>query len=170
MLPRLTAAARALPVERRLAALAALALLASMLLPWYEKSVVVGGRFTNDAVSAFGAFSFVELAVFLVAATVLALLFARADGRRFELPGGDGGVVLGAGVWAGLLIFWRVFDRPEVEGPGGTVGIEWGFLVAFAAAGALALAGWRIRALTPPAPPVAHDELPPDEAPTVRQR
>src|SRR5205085_4599274 len=48
-----------------------------------------------------------------------------------------------AGGWAALLIFYRVFSRPP--GNGLPVSIEWGFFLAFLAAGALAYAGWRMR-------------------------
>ncbi|HEY1285488.1 MAG TPA: hypothetical protein VGF04_05315, partial [Solirubrobacterales bacterium] len=89
--------------------------------------------------------SFVEAAIFLVSAGVLALLFTRAEAKEYELPGGDGTVILAAGVWAALLLFWRVFDRPDVGGEASTVGVQWGFFVAFVAAGGLAAAGWRLR-------------------------
>jgi hypothetical protein len=76
LLRRIAAAPRALGSDQQLAGLAALALLLSMFLPWYEKSVVDpdSDRFVSDAVSAFGTVSFVEAAVFLVAAGVLVLL------------------------------------------------------------------------------------------------
>jgi hypothetical protein len=176
LLRRIAAAPRSMGSDQQLAGIAALALLLSMFLPWYEKSIVGprGDSFVSDTVSAFGAVSFVEAAVFLVAVGVLVLLFTRAEGREYELPGGDGTVILGAGVWAALLIFWRVFDRPDVVGDGSTVGIQWGFFVAFVAAGALASAGWRMRqherARRPapqprrrPRPPA-----PPGEEPTIR--
>src|SRR5204863_9703929 len=111
----LRAAGGALDRDQRFAACAALALLGAMFLPWYEKSVVVNRSFANDAISAFGAVSFVEAAIFLVSAGVLALVVARARGGRFHLPGGDGTVILGAGMWASALIFYRVFDRPNVS-------------------------------------------------------
>ena len=153
---RLRAAYAALDRDQRFAAAAALGLLAAMFLPWYEKSVVLPGarRFTTDPISAFGAVSFVEAAIFLVAAGVIVLLLARADERAFHLPGGDGTIVFIAGLWATALIFYRVFDRPDVSGDGGTVGIQWGFFVAFVAAGALAVAGQRIRAGHRPEPPL----------------
>ncbi len=146
----------ALDRDQRFAGGAALALLAAMFLPWYEKNVVIAGTktFASDSISAFGAVSFVEAAIFLVSAGVLALLLARADRRGFHLPGGDGTVILAAGLWATALIFFRVFDRPNVSGEGGTVGIQWGFFVAFVAAGALAVAGQRIRAAGRPEPPL----------------
>jgi hypothetical protein len=146
---------RALDRDQRLAGVAAFALLVTMFLPWYEKNFVLRGtgRFASDNISAFGALSFVEAAIFVVALGVFALLFARGERRGFHLPGGDGTVIFAAGVWAALLLLWRVFDRPEATGLGSTVGIQWGFFFAFLAAAALAAAGWRIRAAGRPEPP-----------------
>ena len=167
MIARLPKAYRALDRDQRFAAGAAIALLVAMFLPWYEKSVVIPGSrsFTNDSISAFGAVSFVEAAIFLVSAGVIVLLFARADERPFHLPGGDGVVIFAAGIWATLLIFYRVFDRPDISGDGGTVGIQWGFFVAFVAAGALAVAGQRIRSAGRPEPKIRHHERPAAPAP-----
>jgi hypothetical protein len=153
---QLRAAYVALDRDQRFAAGAAIGLLLAMFLPWYEKNVVISGTqaFASDAISAFGAVSFVEAAIFLVAAGVLVLLLARANERPFHLPGGDGTVIFAAGLWATALIFYRVFDRPDVSGEGGTVGIQWGFFVAFVAAGALTFAGQRIRAANRPEPPL----------------
>jgi hypothetical protein len=166
---RLPHAYRALDRDQRFAAGAAFALLLAMFLPWYEKSVVIPGSrsFTNDSISAFGAVSFVEAAIFLVSAGVIVLLLARADERPFHLPGGDGTVIFAAGIWATLLIFYRVFDRPDISGDGGTVGIQWGFFVAFVAAGALAVAGQRIRSAGRPEPKTRHRERPPAPAPAA---
>jgi hypothetical protein len=171
LLQRLRTAYTALDRDQRFAAVAAIGLLAAMFLPWYEKNVVIAGSksFVSDTISAFGAVSFVEAAIFLVAAGVIALLLARADERPFHLPGGDGTVIFAAGLWATALIFYRVFDRPDVSGEGGTVGIQWGFFVAFVAAGALAFAGQRIRVAGRPEPrlPAAEPEapVPPPPAP-----
>jgi hypothetical protein len=63
-------------------------------------------------VSTFGPFSFVEAAQALVALAVLVLLRARAQGKGFHLPFGDGAVMFAAGAWAGVLILIRLFDRP----------------------------------------------------------
>lgn len=164
---RLRAAYVALDRDQRFAAGAAIGLLLAMFLPWYEKNVVITGTrsFATDTISAFGAVSFVEAAIFLVAAGVLALLAARADERPFHLPGGDGTVMFGAGLWATALIFYRVFDRPDVSGEGGTVGIQWGFFVAFVTAGALAFAGQRIRTAHRPEPPLPAAEPDPPQRP-----
>ena len=48
----------------------------------------------------------------LVSVAVLALLFARGERRAFHLPGGDGVVVLLAGAWVAVLVFYRMFDKP----------------------------------------------------------
>jgi hypothetical protein len=101
------------------------------------------------AVSTFGPFSFVELAELLLAAGVLALLFARAEGQSFHLPFGDGTIIATAGVWAGVLIVARLFERSLGQN-----------LLALACAAILFLAGARERAKRPP------DDIPQQPPPT----
>lgn len=161
MAMRLQRALRNLSSEQRLAGLAAVALMITLFLPWYQVSVARQSAFVDSNRSAFGVFSFVEAAVLLVAAGVLALLFARGERKGFHLPGGDGTVIFAAGIWAAVLLLWRVFDRPDVEGRGVTVGIQWGFFFAFLAAAALAIAGWRMRQAGTPEPPNPAAEPPP---------
>jgi hypothetical protein len=158
---RLANAWRALTPEQQLAALASLGLFVSMFLPWYDKTdtVVVHGaaKATQTSLSAFQAFSFVEAAVLLVSAGVLTMLFARAEGRVFQLPGGDGVIVLIAGGWTALLIFYRLLDKPGLQGNErvtSTVGVEWGIFIALLLALAVAYAGARMRALERPGPPL----------------
>ena len=140
-----------------MAAAAAAALGFTLILPWYEKSFfATTGRGTvavTDSLSAFQVFSFVEAAVLLVAAGVLYLVWARAQNKGFHLPGGDGTVIMGAGAWAVLLLVWRLFDKPDVDDPGATVGIQWGMFAALLAAGLLVAAGARVRAAHRPEPP-----------------
>jgi hypothetical protein len=151
---RIARAWGALAPEQRLATVAALALLVTMFFPWYDLQSLdrKTGAIYSRSISAFGDVSFVEAAVFLVAAGVIALMFARAERRDFHMPGSDGAVVMVAGAWAALLIFYRVFSRPA--GHGYPVGIEWGFFLAFVAAGALGYAGWRMRAASTPEAPL----------------
>ena len=146
---RLVHAWRALAREQRLAALAALGLFVSMLLPWYSQTVVEGSHATQASLSAFQAFSFVEAAVLLVSAGVLAVLFARAERRDFHLPGGDGTIVMIAGGWAAVLIFYRMLDKPGLHGSQkftASVGIQWGIFIALLLAIGLVYAGRRMRA------------------------
>ncbi|HEV3379141.1 MAG TPA: hypothetical protein VG126_17840 [Thermoleophilaceae bacterium] len=106
------------------------------------------------AVSTFGPFSFVEAAELLIAVGVLALLRARAVGKRFHLPFGDGTVIAAAGAWAGALIVVRLFDR--------ALGLN---LLALACAAILVLAGLRERAKRPA------DDLPAEHrTPPIRRR
>ena len=154
-MPSLQKRVREIPPEHRMAAIAAAVLVLSMGLPWYRKSFVPRGRseFIAESLSAFGAFTFVEAAVLLVAGGVLFLIWARMEGKGFHLPGGDGFVISLAGGWAVALLIWRVFDRPGDDAPSTTVGVQWGFIVALGAAVALVVAGARLRAAHRPEPP-----------------
>jgi hypothetical protein len=111
-----------------------------------QKAAAVGALLL--IASTFGPFSFVEAAEILIALGVLALLRARADGKRFHLPFGDGTAIAAAGIWAGLLIVVRLFDRSLGQN-----------LLALACAAILFLAGARERAKRPA------DDLPPQLAP-----
>jgi len=146
---------RALGSELKLAGAAAVAMALTLGLPWYQKSFVPPGAtaFQSTSVTGLGAFSFVEAAVLLVAAGVVYLVWARVKRRGFHLPGGDGVVISVAGAWALLLIVYRMFDKPDVEGAVATVGIRPGIFVAAAAAGALIAAGAQVRAAGRPEPP-----------------
>ncbi len=159
---RLTHAWRALEREQRRAALASLGLFLSMFLPWYSRTntFVDHGlaKAAQTSSSAFEAFSFVEAAVLLVSAGVLALLFARVERRPFQLPGGDGLIVMIAGGWAAVLIFVRLLDKPGLQGNQritATVGVQWGIFIALLLALGLLYAGARMRAGERPEPPLA---------------
>jgi hypothetical protein len=111
------------------------------------------------AVSTFGPFSFVELAEILVALGVLALLRARALGKRFHLPFGDGTVIAAAGAWAAALIVVRLFDRPLGQN-----------LLALVCAAILVLAGVRERAKRPADDlPAERPQRPPRPRPARRR-
>jgi hypothetical protein len=111
-----------------------------------QKAAAIGAVLL--AISTFGPFSFVEAAEILVALGVLALLRARALGRRFHLPFGDGTVIAVAGIWAAALIVVRLLDRPLGQN-----------LLALGCAAILVAAGARERAKRPP------DDIPPDRRP-----
>lgn len=169
--------------DRRLAAGAAFALFATMLLPWYQQNAVVDdskiGTLVSQNLNAFAVFSFVEAAILLVAIAVLFLLYRRAEGATFNLPGSDGAVIFAGGLWAALLLVLRLFDKPGIthNGVAANVGVQWGIFFALAAAGLLAYAGSRMRATRRPEPPLVRGSEPtprrrrrpftPDEEPTV---
>jgi hypothetical protein len=159
---RLALAWRALEREQRLAALTSLGLFVSMFLPWYSNTSTLvehnAAKTGQASLSAFQAFSFVEAAVLLVSAGVLAMLFARTEGRDFQLPGGDGVTVMIAGGWTAVLIFYRLLDKPGLQGNQrltSTVGVEWGIFIALLLALGLGYAGARMRAAARSAPPPA---------------
>jgi len=159
---RLLKAWGALGRDQRVAALTSLGLFVSMLLPWYSKTstVVVKGAAssTEQSLSAFQAFSFVEAAVLLVSVGVLAMLFARAEQRDFHLPGGDGTIVMLAGAWVAILIFYRLFDKPGLQGTDrivSTVGVQWGIFLALLVALGLGYEGRRMRVGERGAPPLS---------------
>src|SRR5947209_4258450 len=166
---RVARAWRVLPHESRLAAVASAALFVALFLPWFQVTLIARAKSAalqsaSATITGWGAFSFVEAAVLLVAAGVLTLLFQRAEGRAFHLPGGDGGVITAAGLWTCLLIVWRMFDKQGAitRGPSATTsGIEWGIFIALAAAAFLAYSGSRIRAAHRPEPPLPGADRPP---------
>jgi hypothetical protein len=177
----------ALDANQRLAGAAAVAMFFTMFLPWYSvtDSLVVGSgeratlASSQATLSAFGAFSFVEAAVLLVSAAVLVMLYARADGQPFRLPGGDGTIVMIAGTWAGLLIFYRMLERPGLHGThriASSVGVEWGIFLALVCAIVLAAAGSRMRAQRVPDAPLLRARVRPraqetaETLPVARER
>ena len=113
---RLVQAWRALDREQQLAGCAAWLLFVSMFLPWYQQNAVVRASATGPLVSrnlsAFAVFSFVEALVLLLAAGVIALLFARAERRPLRLPASDGALIMGAGGWIGLLLVYGCSRSP----------------------------------------------------------
>jgi hypothetical protein len=177
---RVAHAWQALAREQRWAALAAIGLFVSMLLPWYSKTVVESAKAgqaklstSQTSLSAFQAFSFVEAAVLLVSAGVLAMLFARAEGRDFHLPGGDGTIVTAAGAWAAALIFYRLLDKPSPQGTQritATVGVEWGIFIALLVALAMAYVGRRIHAGERGETPLTRPRPRPRTSPPAREQ
>ncbi len=171
---RVVSAWRELPQERRLAALACGGLFLALFLPWYQETVFANGvtslRSASSSLTGWGAFSFVEAAVLLVAASVLVLLFTRAEGQAFHVPGGDGGVITAAGLWTCVLIIWRIFDKQGTSRHGQiayTSGIEWGIFVALGVAAVLTYSGSQIRLAHEPEPPLPGD---PSASPADRRR
>jgi hypothetical protein len=123
----------------------------SLFLPWWRDPVF------NVSYVAVRRLSFLELAIVLVAFGVLFLLLRRAEGRFFHLPLSDGTLLAVAGVWATVLVVFRMID-----GPTRTVGavthdyeLRWGPLIALAAAVTLAVAGVQERRKRHPGEPEA---------------
>jgi hypothetical protein len=171
MIRRVRRAFSGLAPEQRLAGACAVGLFLTMFLPWYTRdtTAVVHGRLqtVTSTLMAWKAFSFVEAAVLLVAVGVLALLFARGERKPFHLPGGDGLVILAAGTWVALLVFYRLIDNKTgatSEFQKVDYGVSWGIFVTLLCGIALAYAGQRLRQARLSEPPL------PGEGPTVVDR
>src|SRR3954453_4853655 len=123
--------------EQRLAGLAALGVIVSLFTPWWRDPVFGLSHWAVNRIT------WIELALLLVAGSVLLLLLRRAQGRVFHLPLSDGTLATGAGVWCCLLVIVRALDPPSRS-----VGTEtldyhrrWGTLLPFASGALRAYAG-----------------------------
>jgi hypothetical protein len=168
MIGRIRRAVWSLAPEQRLAGVAALLLFASMFLPWYTRKTIARGPEglvrDDTTLQAFQSFSFVELAILLVAVGVLALVFARGEGRGFHLPFGDGPVITAAGLWVCFLVFYRFVDNKNGDSDqfvSVDYGITWGIFVTFLIGLLLAYSGVKVRAAHLVEPPSPADTRPP---------
>ena len=171
--PRLRGAWKTLYSEQKLAIAAAVGLLLSMLLPWYQQDGFVtrpgqAPAELSDSFNAFQSWGFVEASILLVALGVIMLCAARADRRAFHLPGGDGIILMAAGAWVMFLIFYRQLDRPSGNDSGvlrpvgspawGSTGVDWGIFVAFLLGAVIVYAGWQLHAHRRPEPLLDGDD------------
>jgi hypothetical protein len=171
MIGRVRSAYGVLTSEQRLAGACAIGLFLTMFLPWYTRdtTVVVAGRLQplTATLTAWKAFSFVEASILLVAAGVLALLFARGERRAFHLPGGDGTVISAAGAWVALLVFYRLLDNKTGSASDFQkvdYGVSWGIFVTLLCGLALAYVGQRLRQANVAEPPLPGEGPRPPES------
>jgi hypothetical protein len=137
----LAALARSLDSEQRLAGIGAAGILVSMFTPWWRDPVF---GLSSWAVNRL---TFDELALTLVAGSVLLLLYRRAQGRVFHLPLSDGTLEAGAGLWSCVIVIARALDPPTrtVKTEVLDYDVRWGLLLCLASAALLAVAGIRAR-------------------------
>lgn len=133
---------RSLAADQRLGVVGALITMGSMALPWY--GLQLGGGFGK---TGFGAFGWVEAALLLTLGAALLLIYEIAKGRKLPVPLHEGTLVAACGLWAGALIVFRAFDRPNFEvGPiHESYDLRYGFFIALAGATLVAVAGFRRR-------------------------
>jgi hypothetical protein len=133
---------RGLGGNERIAFLGAATIVGSMLLPWYRAPV------SSDLVqTGFGAFSFAEGALVLVAAATTFLALECGGGYVPPRPLREWGLFVTAGVWAALIVVYRMFDRPDFQlgGIDEVYEIHYGIFVALAGAIIIVMAGLRLR-------------------------
>jgi hypothetical protein len=126
----------------RLAALGAIACLASLPLPWYKLQFAGGlGK------SGLGSFGFAKAALVITLLAALTLLVRVGGGRRPPLPLHEGTLLAAAGIWSAAIVGYLMLDRPTAVFADFPTDYElgYGIFVALGGAVVLALAGLRIR-------------------------
>ena len=134
----------------KVAAASGVALLLFMFLPWYGfggTSIEVPGSGTISTpgadLTAWQAFSLVDLVLFLAALLAIALAVARAaDALPSGLPAPPAEIVLGAGALAVLLVLYRILSVPGPEVEGFENGRKIGIFLALLASGGIAFGGY----------------------------
>jgi len=114
---------------------------ASLFFPWY--GVTLAGGLVKTAVGTFG---LTEAALLLTVGSAVLLIVACSRGYSLPRPLNEGALLVAAGVWAAVLIAYRMLDRPDFELAGaGRVGLRYGIFIALIGAGLLAAGGLRER-------------------------
>jgi hypothetical protein len=113
----------------KIAGAAAVLLFIDLFLSWY--SVDLGGALgaaaksagVDTSVSAWGAFSWVDLLLLLTILAALAMVVVRGTGRSVDLPASLPLIVAGLGVFATLVVLYRILNQP---GPNDIISVEYG--------------------------------------------
>lgn len=126
----------------RVAALGALAIAGSLLLPWY--GFKLGSRLSATGLDSF---NLAHFALLITAGAALALV---VRGRDLDLPRpiSLGALVVAAGIWCVLILAFLVADPPNLIVDTRTIGgvrIRYGVLVAAGGAAALVVGGLGIK-------------------------
>jgi hypothetical protein len=168
-------------VGETIAGFSALALFIFMFLPWYGIDAVGGfgvGDLGGD-LSAWEAFSFIDILLFLAVVAVIGLVLAIAADATPELPVPAGQIIAIAGGIALILVLFRLIFAPGLDTSGFEIDVDLGrkfgiFLGLIATAG-ITYGGWR--AMSEPvaasdgatgiAPPTPAPTAPPTPAPTA---
>lgn len=127
-----------------IAGAAGVVLLIVMFFPWYGASVNLGGVSAGANVSAWEAFSFVDILLFLVVLVAVGLAIARATGRMPDLPQPPGLIVAAAGALAVILILFRLLVVPDggISGVDVDISRKFGAFLGLIAAAGIAFGGW----------------------------
>jgi hypothetical protein len=133
-----------------IAGIAGIVLLIDLWFKWYGVKVSgAGGVLKNFSIgvsaTAWQAFGFIDILLFLIAVLAISVAIARATNRMPDMPYPAGTLLAGAGAFALLLIIFRIIDTPVDTG--GVEGIDVtrkiGVWIGLLAAAAITYGGWR---------------------------
>ena len=125
---------RLVPAQQ-LAAVGALVILGSLVLPWYGLKLIA--QLSQTGLDSFG---WGHAALVLTAGSVLFLLSVSARGYRLPRPLAEGPLLILAGAWCAILVVYLILDRPNNFDPL-KVTLRFGIFVPFIGAAAMVLGG-----------------------------
>jgi hypothetical protein len=149
-----------LSLGERIAGVSGLVLLIALWFPWYEASLLGA----SESANAWEVFDVIDVILFLVAVTAMALVVAKAAGvLPADLPAPAGTIIAGVGALAVILILYRLLDVPGPDVDGVDVGRKIGIFIGLLAAGGVTYGGYSAMnepggvapARTGPTPPAA---------------
>ncbi len=148
---------RGLSGNERIAFMGAAVIVGSFILPWYRAPV------SSDLVqTGFGAFSFAEGALLLIAGATAFLALEAGGGYVPPRPLREWGLLVTAGGWAALIVVYRMIERPDFKltEVDQAYEIHYGIFVALAGAALIIAAGLRMRPRERAKRPVAPEGRP----------
>ncbi len=132
---------RSLPPAGRLAVVGALAVVVSLLFPWY--GVQFGPGPSQTGLDSFG---FGQLALLMTVGAAIYLVFrCAAGGYRLPQPLRVGTVLAMAGAWSAVLVGYLMVDRPDQILGRTEIHLRYGTFVALGGSIALLVGGLRLR-------------------------
>ena len=108
------------------AGIGGLALFVFMFLPWYGVDSVAGFGVSGADASAWEAFAFVDVLLFLVAVVVVGLVVVQMAESTPELPAPPAQIIAIAGALALALILFRLIVAPDLVTGGIDLGVDLG--------------------------------------------
>jgi len=133
---------RGLGGNERIAVIGAAVMVGSLLLPWYQSPI------SNDLVlTGIGAFGWAEGALLLIAGATTFLALEGGGGYVPPRPLREWALFVAAGIWSGVIIVYRIVDRPAftLGGHDEPYELHYAIFVALAGAAVIVVAGLRMR-------------------------
>ena len=131
---------RSLPAPARLAAVGALVVAGSMLLPWY--GIQFGPGLSQAGLDSFG---LANLALLLTVGAAIFLIVRCAGGYELPRPLHEGSLLAVAGAWSAVLVGYLMLDKPDDISGFTNIHLRYGIFVALGGSLALLLGGLRLR-------------------------